>query len=355
MHSATQYEQAVKELRVGDTKYQVRDKLRGWYWDAHGSDLNVTIDLFFANGTKITNLTTENIGNATKKVINLYCRKYISTEVFTQFTDDKTWVTTAKDVVLSSKPLKGNYHIKCPVDGVTTDLQTNAISVYSWANTVKNAINANGNACMQYYKDTISVTETYEYPYRENGRGFYLYFHGIDATTNPPQFSIGNNTITEATNTPDATFGSFTLSETSTILQYDVIPYEWIHTIETKPQVLVTVGGLPAICVNLTCDYEYVDANVTVTGGSYDTSTKILNVTGTNLPTLGSEIQMLKFAQAPCALISNTATNTSFECKLEREPVCGKYAPELVTHMGASNASTFPLIQIDCQATNVTT
>lgn len=40
-------------------------------------------------------------------------------------------------------------------------------------------------------------------------------------------------------------------------LYYDVVPFEMLRTVETKPQVIVTVDGLPAVCHNLTCDFTY--------------------------------------------------------------------------------------------------
>jgi hypothetical protein len=43
----------------------------------------------------------------------------------------------------------------------------------------------------------------------------------------------------------------------STNLFYPVIPFEMLKTYETEPQVIVKVGDLPAVCHNMTCQWNY--------------------------------------------------------------------------------------------------
>ena len=38
------------------------------------------------------------------------------------------------------------------------------------------------------------------------------------------------------------------------------INFEYLYTIETKPQVMVQVDEFPVLCKNLNCDYEYTEA-----------------------------------------------------------------------------------------------
>lgn len=65
---------------------------------------------------------------------------------------------------------------------------------------------------------------------------------------------------------------------------FSPIGLEFLYTSVTKPQVLVSIDDLPALCVNLNCDYQYVASTSKVTQQTYDTATKVLTVTGTDLP-----------------------------------------------------------------------
>jgi hypothetical protein len=66
---------------------------------------------------------------------------------------------------------------------------------------------------------------------------------------------------------------------------FEPVGLEFLYSDAQSPQVLVNVDGLPALCVNLNCDYNYVEPNTIITGQTYNPSTKVLIVTGTNLPT----------------------------------------------------------------------
>lgn len=65
---------------------------------------------------------------------------------------------------------------------------------------------------------------------------------------------------------------------------YDVIPFEMLKTFDTEEQLIVTVNGDPAACHNMTCTISYIAPTSTVTGFTYDTSSKVLSITGTDLP-----------------------------------------------------------------------
>ena len=65
---------------------------------------------------------------------------------------------------------------------------------------------------------------------------------------------------------------------------YEPIPFEWLFTAETTPQVLVTVDDtLPAVCSSWSCGYTYQVATALITGFSLNGLT--LTIDGSNLPT----------------------------------------------------------------------
>lgn len=66
-------------------------------------------------------------------------------------------------------------------------------------------------------------------------------------------------------------------------LFYEPIPYDFLYTNETKPQIKVTVDGLEAVCASLLCDYNYVPVVATI--DDFSLSGNVLTITGTSLPT----------------------------------------------------------------------
>ena len=48
---------------------------------------------------------------------------------------------------------------------------------------------------------------------------------------------------------------------------YPSIPFEMLRTAHKKPQILVNVDGIPAICNGL-CDFEYEEPQGLITGFS---------------------------------------------------------------------------------------
>jgi hypothetical protein len=71
---------------------------------------------------------------------------------------------------------------------------------------------------------------------------------------------------------------------------FEPIGLEFLYSDAQSPQVIVDVDGLPALCVNLNCDYAYVAATAEITGTTYDAATKLLTITGTALPTTGVSV-----------------------------------------------------------------
>jgi len=147
--------------------------------------------------------------------------------------------------------------------------------------------------------DKVSIREAYKYPYVENGRSFYVEFEGlsynpplievIDSTDKPLQGDNVSFNVTE-----DRSYG--------TNLWFEPIPFEFLKTVETKPQLYVEVDGLPAVCHNLTCDFSYIQNVGEVTDFTYSDSTKTLVIQGTSLPSKAEDIDKIEFAMSTCTV-----------------------------------------------------
>lgn len=87
------------------------------------------------------------------------------------------------------------------------------------------------------------------------------------------------------------------------------------------------MDGLPAVCKNLTCDFEYIIPEGEVTGFSYDPDTMLLNISGVNLPKNLSEIRHVEFAHSLCSINESSINETGLLCTLNHGPVCGDHLP----------------------------
>jgi hypothetical protein len=102
----------------------------------------------------------------------------------------------------------------------------------------------------------IKVYKTSGFGYDVNGFGYYIHYKGKNE-------DVGQATIINDPDTPLAgdniTMYSNTTTPYSNNLFYEPIPFEWLKTHETQPQLIVSVNGEPAVCHNLTCGYAYVE------------------------------------------------------------------------------------------------
>lgn len=115
---------------------------------------------------------------------------------------------------------------------------------------------------------------------------------------------------------------------------YEPIPFEMIKTYETKPQVIVNVGDMPAVCKNLTCDFTYTAPVGEITEFTYTAATKVLVIKGTDFPALTADIQKVWYAMTECTIDKSKYTTTNIECTLVKEPTCGDHKPKVITRWG---------------------
>jgi len=145
--------------------------------------------------------------------------------------------------------------------------------------------------------------EANEFSYKENGISFYIRFVGLNE--DPAQFEIVTSE-SDPLKGDLITIKSETIVPYNTNLFYEPIPFEFLKTYETKPQLIVEVDGLPAVCHNLTCDFTYTESVGEVTAFTFDTTSKLLTVTGTNLPTSIDKIRQINYAMSPCTIQTST-------------------------------------------------
>lgn len=181
-----------------------------------------------------------------------------------------------------------------------------------------------------------------QYSHHTLGREFYIDFSSYPG--DPGQFEVvsfeDNPLIGEIT------------YDAETIVPYDKnllffpIPFEMLETYEEKPQFLVEVEtmednrvrNMPAVCHSRKCDFTHIPAVGEITSFTFDASSKLVTVTGTNLPDNLSKIQSMRFAASACTASSEAEDGaldgTTVSCTLARNPTCGTWKPDLTTFFG---------------------
>lgn len=188
------------------------------------------------------------------------------------------------------------------------------------------------NGCDRLY-DLTEITSGNDFEYAENGRSWILRFIGLNE--DPGQFELVQSEITPLTaGDGNVTFYSNTTVPYGVNLFFEPIPFEMLRTYETEPQLIVSVGNLPAVCHNLTCDFTYILPEGEVTAFTFVESTKKLVLTGTDMPSLIANISKVEFALAECTVDVSTLTATNLECTLDKEPTCGSHLPLLTSQLG---------------------
>lgn len=225
----------------------------------------------------------------------------------------------------SSVPMTGNFIIKCTdSDGVVHS--SKPISHTQWDEGIRITLNE-----MPYLRGRVRLYDTWtgdetngwSFSYRENGRSLVAIFEGF--RSNPPLCSLAQDT-TNPTIGNNVQFVSEILRPYGQSLMFEPVGLEFLYSDAQLPQVLVNVDGLPALCMNLNCDYNYIASTGVVTAQSYDSGTKVITVYGTSLPTSGVTIH---FGGVTCADGTATLTNTQYTCTLTNQPRAGAHKAEV--------------------------
>ena len=226
-------------------------------------------------------------------------------------------------VQLSDPPLTGKYRIVCPYppgnDVAANPITTNDIPLSHGNYWIAKEIEKNCTGSR--YK--VDVWTAPGYQYSENSLDFMIRFIGSNGTKSQMRIISGIDTPLE---NPKLEFNqSKIINATNDVIFYEAIPFDMLHTFETLPQVEVQVGEYPAVCKNMNCGYNFTIPEGEVTNFTYTAATKQLELIGTNLPANMSDIRRIDFAHSTCTLTQ--VSNSSINCTLDYEPVCGDHLP----------------------------
>jgi len=93
-----------------------------------------------------------------------------------------------------------------------------------------------------------------------------------------------------------------------------------INTDSQTPQILLTIDGMPALCLDMNCDFAYTETTSTLNTQALD-DTSLLTLTGVELPDATSDI--IQFGPIKCTPV--TQANETITCQLEDTRVSGSW------------------------------
>ena len=227
---------------------------------------------------------------------------------------------------LSKPPLGGKFKIKCVTSANTVSYTRELQVLATTALIVQESINSD---CYQM-NDKVQVDELRnDCPYRENCIKFRIRFSGLN--DNPGQYMIESGTDTPLTGDDQQpiTYDGKTLFEFGSSIFYNAVPFEMLRQYVEKPQVIMQVGTLPAVCHNNNCGFNFIEPTAKITSFTYNPATKALNIQGTDLPTTNMKI-MFGLQNATV----NSATTNQISATLVGAAIIGKWLPVVTDKFG---------------------
>lgn len=228
------------------------------YFNRVGSGVTVERQLFDAADLATLDI---NLATSIKYIIKLDKRVtgYTFSNAQIQIVDTAatiTVVTPQETGVMSSPPLAGYWNFNCPDPSNPALIYTTEnIPWYDSFAAIQNHIDATMPFLASKVWVKLADSEDNQW-YYENQRNFYIVADGLDQDL--PQCYITSSADAPLTGA-EPTFHAETLREYGQNLFFEPVPLEMLYHAASKPQVLVTVDDMPALCANLNCDYLYTE------------------------------------------------------------------------------------------------
>lgn len=232
---------------------------------------------------------------------------------------------------VSGAPLSGQWQVKCVYPDGTFEL-TNPLNLDSSGHTIQRHISEH----CPFMRNRILV-HGYDSPFSHHNLGKQFYIDFSSYNEDPGQYEIVSYEDNPLVGV-DISYTAETVVPYGKNLMFWPIPFEMLETYEEKPQMIVHVDDMPAVCHSMECSFMHVPAVGEVTSFTFTEATKTLTVTGTELPDNLSKIQSITFAGSTCTASSaaedGALSGTEITCVLDRNPTCGSWTPAVTTFLG---------------------
>jgi hypothetical protein len=283
-------------------------------------------------------------------------------------------ITPPSRGIQSSYPFNGTYAITC-TDNTGSVYTSEDILFDATRSQIEYAIHRS----VPFMIDNVEVITDDRYLYPSNGISYLLHFYGLDYEV--PVCSIAGSGEWPLSGGADMYSNNTVIRTYGESLFFETVPLEMLHSDAQTPQVLVTVDGMQALCLDLNCDFTYTVPNITVTGQSLSADS-VLTITGQNLPINATDLIYLgpigcardnstdvNTTVETCVTETNTTDNTTYQncttetidvyyteinCTLNDTRVSGNWIVSILTQEGITPNTIATNISIPVNATAVT-
>lgn len=180
-------------------------------------------------------------------------------------------------------------------------------------------------------RDSFEVLHGDQFQYNEDGIDFIIDFYRVagelqlfEIIPEPSDPIKGDGSLDGS----DITYDRQVKQSYGPGIFYDTVPFEMLYSIHDKPQVKVTVDGIPAVCgKGVDCDFTFVEPASEVTDMMVLDET--VTLTGIELPEdfSSSWVGSVTIAKTDCAVSVNSANEIT--CELSAPWVGGVWTPEI--------------------------
>jgi hypothetical protein len=108
---------------------------------------------------------------------------------------------------------------------------------------------------MGFLNDNIEVIADNRFHYKENSISFMLHFVGLDYEA--PLCTIASGVDEPLVGNTDLHANVTNIRHFNETIFFEVVPLEFLLSDAQTPQVIVTIDGMEALCLDLNCDYQY--------------------------------------------------------------------------------------------------
>lgn len=251
-------------------------------------------------------------------------------------------VRLPNEVQASSTPFNGTMVITC-TDSFNKQYESMPIKFNDWNGGIEKAMQA-----IPFLVDNVEIVSDGRYHYRQNGISFYAIFRGLDY--NPPLCTIAPGGDWPLTGGEDMAANSTVVREYGESIFYPAIPLEMLRSDAQAPQLLITVDGMEALCLDLNCDFAYIDSSAEITANTIDENNlDEVIITGTSLP--NDDTDVIWFGPTRCTETSNDGSTIT--CTLDDTRISGEWIVDILTVHGLTPTTVTTNITVPISVTSI--
>lgn len=349
--SATPAVYKTETIRSDASASTLRTVLNKFYSKVHKADVSVSTLYYDADANEVPDASTavqwRHVITVNKAIygfssISIMAQPAADTNKGTAASASAFTVKLPSAVQASSAPFNGTFVITC-TDKFNKQYESTPMKFDTWNGGIEKNLQS-----IPFLVDKVEIQSDNRYAYRQNGISFYAIFRGLDY--DPPLCQISPGGDWPLTGNDDMRANSTVMRAYGESIFYPAIPLEMLKTDAQAPQVLVTVDGMEALCLNLNCDFAYIESPAEISATTVDEfNVDEIIITGTSLP--NDDTDVIWFGPTRCTETSNDGTTIT--CSLDDTRVSGNWLVDILTVHGLTPTTVTTNINVPVSVSNI--